>query len=96
MGKKKILKVVLDTNVVVSSLLFQGHLSEIHNGWKRKRFSPYLSRETFDEILRVLSYPKFTLTQEEIEYLIYHEILPYFEICDAKEIVKGVCADRDD
>lgn len=96
MGKKKVLRVVLDTNVVVSCLLFSGSLSEIYEGWKSRRFIPYLSRETFEELLKVLSYPKFFLEKEEIEYLIYQEILPFFEVVEVKEVVQGVCADRDD
>ncbi len=96
MGKKKVLRVVLDTNVVVSCLIFSGSLSEIYEGWKSKRFIPCMSRETFDEFLKVLSYPKFFLEREEIEFLIYQEVLPYFEVFDVKESAKGLCADKDD
>ncbi len=96
MGKKKVLRVVLDTNVVVSCLLFSGDLSRIYKSWKTRRFIPCLSRETFGELLKVLSYPKFSLDKEEIEYLIYQEVLPYFEVVEAKESVRGLCADKDD
>ncbi len=96
MGKKKGLRVVLDTNVLVSCLLFSGSLAEIFEGWKAKRFIPFLSRDTFDELLKVLSYPKFSLDRQEIEYLIYQEVLPYFEVVEVKEPVTGICADRDD
>ncbi len=42
------------------------------------------STEIVDEYLRVLTYPKFGLTSEEINFLLYQEIVPYFEIVRPK------------
>jgi putative PIN family toxin of toxin-antitoxin system len=39
-------------------------------------------KEIIDEYLRVLTYPKFKLSEEDINFLLYHEILPYCEVID--------------
>lgn len=98
MGKKKIgvKKVVLDTNVIVSALLFKGKLSVIVNLWKEGRINPVLSKETFKELTKVLAYPKFSLPEDEIKKLIEEEIVPYFELLSSTVIVKNVCQDQND
>ena len=52
---------VIDTNVVVSALVFQSRLSWLRQAWKSD-CSPVICSETTEESLRVLSYPKFKLT----------------------------------
>ncbi len=98
MGKKKkqVKRVVLDTNVLISALLFRGGLSKIVGLWQKGKITPLISKETFYELLTVLEYPKFALTQEEIDLIIKHEILPYFEIVEVVKDVKGVCRDPED
>lgn len=39
-----------------------------------------MSRETVDELLRVLAYPRFGLTVDELHYLLYVEVLPHAEM----------------
>ena len=80
MGKVKVRAVVIDTNVVVSALLFGGEPGELIPLWKAGRIQPRASKEIIEEYIRVLAYPKFSLSEEEINFLLYHEILPYFEI----------------
>lgn len=94
--KKKHLKVVLDTNILVSALLFHGELSTLAQLWKQSAFTPVISRETFAEFKTVLSYPKFSLVRDEIEALINEEILPFFEVVVVTEHVHGVCTDSHD
>ncbi|MBN2179217.1 MAG: putative toxin-antitoxin system toxin component, PIN family [Deltaproteobacteria bacterium] len=94
--KKTTIKVILDTNVLISALLFKGQLSEIADLWKRNEITPFFSRQTFEEFTSVLKYPKFSLSAEEIEVILVDEILPYFEVVDVKEEVHGVCQDPDD
>lgn len=72
--------VVLDTNVLVSALLFGGEAGKLVPLWKGSRIRPLASSEIFQEYLRVLAYPKFQLSEHEIEYLLSQEILPWFEI----------------
>jgi len=73
-------KVVIDTNMLVSALLFGGDPGELITLWKDRRIQPLGSREIMEQYLRVLAYPKFRLTEEEIEYLFSQEVLPFFEV----------------
>lgn len=57
-------RIVLDTNLVLSALVFGGGMGAVlRDGWHSQRFIPLASRETTSEIIRVLTYPKFGLTQ---------------------------------
>lgn len=98
MGKKEKapLKVVLDTNILVSALLFRGELSRLIDLWKKDRVIPFISKETFQELKAVLEYPKFHLTKDEIRTIIEEEILPFFEVVDVASEVSGICNDPDD
>ena len=73
-------KVVVDTNVVVSALLFSGTPGKLVPLWQGPMIRPLASKQIIDEYLRVLTYPKFKLSEEDINFLLYHEILPYFEV----------------
>lgn len=88
--------VVLDTNVLVSALILRGHLAEFVDLWKKGVISPVISRETFAEFRKVLCYPKFRLSDDDIKAIIEQEILPYFEVVDIEEDIRGVCRDPDD
>ena len=74
------MRVVLDTNTLVSALLFTGISSELVSLWQDGIITLLLSRDILDEYLRVLSYPKFKLSEEEIKKLLQEEILPYAEV----------------
>jgi putative PIN family toxin of toxin-antitoxin system len=93
---KKIVRVVLDTNVLISALLFKGELSKIVGFWQEGRIIPIISKETFDELRSVLEYPKFFLSHSEIRSLIEREILPFFEVVNVSKHVKGACRDPGD
>jgi len=98
MGKKEKapLKVVLDTNILVSALLFRGELSRIVELWKNGRLIPLISKATFQELKAVLEYPKFRLTKDEIRTIVEEEILPFFEVVEVADDVSGICNDPDD
>jgi putative PIN family toxin of toxin-antitoxin system len=73
------IRVVLDTNIVVSTLLFaDGRLSWIRRAWQQGRIRPLVCKETTEELLRVLTYPKFKLTSLERDVLLA-DVLPYTE-----------------
>ncbi len=73
------IRVVLDTNVLVSALLFEGgRLAWIRQSWQSCRFTPVLAEPTARELLRVLAYPTFQLNPAEIEQLLA-ELLPWSE-----------------
>ena len=72
-------RVVLDTNVLVSALLFHaGTLSWLRYAWQAEDIRPLLSRATTAELIRVLSYPKFDLNSDEQEDLLA-DYLPWCE-----------------
>lgn len=97
MGKKIAQQlVVIDTNVLVSCLLFGDRLERLRELWQAKTIIPLVSRETFDELCRVLSYPKFSLSPKEIRTIIDAEVLPYFEVVEIKSEIRDVCRDPQD
>lgn len=98
MGKKKekVKKVVLDTSVVISALLFKGELSKLVELWQKGKIILVISKDTFQELRSVLEYPKFSLSQEEINTIIENEVLPHFEVVEVTKETKGVCRDPAD
>ena len=98
MGQKQrtVIRIVLDTNVLVSALLFSGEVGHIISSWKAQKFLPVLSHDTFDEFRRVLAYPKFSLTPREIDALLQDEVLPFCEVIDIEDDIIGICRDRAD
>ena len=72
-------RVVLDTNLVLSALVFgTGAVAELRRGWQRGRFTPLVSTATASELIRVLGCPKFRLSREEQEDLLA-DYLPFCE-----------------
>jgi uncharacterized protein len=60
----QVLRAVLDTNVLVSALVFrQGIMATLREAWQAQRLTPLVSRVTATELIRVLAYPKFRLTR---------------------------------
>jgi len=70
---------VLDTNVLVSALLFEkGRLSWLRPCWQQGQITPVLAEATARELLRVLAYPKFRLQPVDCERLL-EDLLPWCE-----------------
>ena len=84
MGTQKVVRVVIDTNVVVSALLFGGIPGQLIPLWKSGHIKSLTSAEIIDEYIRVMTYPKFKLSEEEIHYLLHFEILPYFDVISVR------------
>lgn len=71
--------VVLDTNVVVSAMIFsRGVLAPLRSAWQAGRCIPLASRETVSELARVLAYPKFRLDEADRLQLLA-DYLPWVE-----------------
>ena len=71
------LRVVLDTNILLSALVFQqGRLAWVRQAWQTGQIVPIVCRETVAELLRVLAYPKFKLAEEDRRELIA-DFLPW-------------------
>ena len=90
------MRVVRDTNAVISALLFSGVSSKLVSLWQNGLITPLLSREVLDEYLRVLSYPKFELSEKEIKELVREEILPYAEVVKPKRRLRVIQRDPAD
>jgi putative PIN family toxin of toxin-antitoxin system len=88
------LRVVLDTNCLVSALLFSGRVAWLRADWQTGRIVPLLSRATTLELLRVLDYPKFALTAEEREDVLA-DLLPFAETVTVPEPPPPTPAPRD-
>ncbi len=62
----KTLRVVFDTNVVLSALVFgKGRLAPIRDAWHRGDCVPLVSSVTAGELIRALAYPKFGLSADD-------------------------------
>ena len=88
-------RVVLDTNCLVSALIFsRGGFAWLRAAWQTKRFIPLASHDTVSEFLRVLGYPKFKLSRQEQECLLA-EFLPYVETVRIERTPDGLPDIRD-
>jgi putative PIN family toxin of toxin-antitoxin system len=97
MGKKEPLKVVLDTNVLISILLFGGKLEFIRQAWRSGKINLIFCKDTLEELLKVLHYPKFGLTEDEITYLVEIEIMPYATLIEKRiNLRSSIVEDKDD
>ena len=73
-------RVVLDTNVVLSALLFGGGpAARVRAGWQAGHFVPLASAATARELVRVLAYPKFRLSAAEQQDLLA-DYLPWVQV----------------
>jgi len=88
--------VVIDTNVIVSAILFGGIPGRLIPLWQRGRIKPLASKEIIDEYIRVLAYPRFELSEAEINFILYSEILPYVDVIEVNERPALVKADPSD
>jgi putative PIN family toxin of toxin-antitoxin system len=76
---KPSVRAVLDTNVVLSALVFRGGAAgHLRLAWQRGQVIPLVSAVTVQELLRVLAYPKFGLSPVEQDELLA-DYLPYAE-----------------
>lgn len=77
------MRVVLDTNVVVSALVFQaGRLNWLRDAWKSGALVPVIDAACADELIRVLAYPRFRLSSDDISELL-GDYLPWTELLES-------------
>ena len=86
---------VLDTNILISALLFHfGALSWLRGAWRSGRIRPLAGQQTTTELIRVLAYPKFALSDGERQELL-DDYLPFCEPVAVPEPPPAVPACRD-
>ena len=89
-------RIVFDTNVVLSAVLFrQGRLSWLRAHWQAGEAVPLISDETLRELVRVLSYGKFRLNDAQRAEAagLY---LPHCERIEPTERCPALCRDPKD
>ena len=70
-------RVVVDTNVVLSALVFGGErFNALRSAWQGNRCVPLACSFTVSELIRVLAYPKFKLSALE-QHELLADYLPY-------------------
>lgn len=91
-------RVVLDTNCLVSALIFsRNKMRWLRALWQTQIILPLVCKDTVSELLRVLAYPKFKLTSEEQEMLLA-DFLPYAEVVTMTSLTESIpqCRDEQD
>ena len=79
-SQAEVLRVVLDTNAVVSALVFdRGTMVWLRRAWQRLLFTPLINQRCARELVRVLGYPKLGLGEQEVRDLL-SDYLPYAEV----------------
>ena len=89
------MKVVLDTNVLVSGIFFSGPTAGILRGWSQGKFQLVLSPEILDEYKRVsaelaVKYPGIDI-QRILDLIVVHSAM-----CSPAALPQRVCEDPDD
>jgi len=90
------MRVVLDTNTLISALLFSGTASRLVPLWQSGEITPLLSKAMLQEYLQVLTYPKFRLSDQEIRGLLEEEVLPFVKTIEVRKRLTVVRRDPDD
>lgn len=76
-------RVVVDTELVLSALVSSGGAPAVlRRGWQRRRFTPLASKAMADELMGGLARPRFRLTTDEREDLLFDYLL----FCEIVEV----------
>ena len=93
------LRAVMDTNVLVSGVLWRGVPFELLRWAEKNSLVIYASLEILAEVHRVLHYPKFQQyidNQQTSPGELFAKIASLCTIIQVDQVVKGVCSDADD
>ena len=91
-----VVKTVLDTNVFISAILFKSEANKLVALWQCNKIIFLISKEVLEEYIKVLSYPKFRLTNEEVKYIIEEELLPFVKPIKTKSKFNIIVNDPSD
>jgi putative PIN family toxin of toxin-antitoxin system len=89
----------MDTNVLVSGILWRGIPFQLLRWAEKNSLIIYTSLDIMTEVYRVLHYPKFQQyidNQQASPGGLFTKIASLCTIIQVDEIVKGVCSDADD
>jgi putative PIN family toxin of toxin-antitoxin system len=85
-------RVVFDTNILISGYLWKGPPRQAIEKVRNREWTLLISKETTDELIRVLAYRKFGLSPEEIQPIIED----LFRISEVVEVTTQVTAIQTD
>jgi len=91
-----VIRAVLDTNVIVSALIYKAVAFPVVVAWQQHRFQLLVSTRLLEEYIRVFHYPKFHLTQREIANLVYQELVPFITPVKVARTPRVIHADPSD
>ena len=96
MTGQPVLRVVFDTNTVISAVVFPAsRLAWLRLHWRDGACVPLVSRATVTELIRILEYSKFRLSAER-RLELQGDYLPYCENIDPLERCPVSCRDAKD
>nr|WP_233120876.1 putative toxin-antitoxin system toxin component, PIN family [Chlorobium sp. KB01] len=86
---------MLDTNCIISGLIFSRRkMAWLRHSWQSGAIIPLVCKETASELLKVLAYPKFRLTNRERMSLL-SDFLPYAETVTLLDVSPDLPVIRD-
>lgn len=86
------IKVVLDTNIIIPGLFWQGNPRKILDLAREGKIRALSSKEMVEELIKVLSYKRFSLDKEDIIYFVI-DYKTYTKEVGVKEYVSEIKAD---
>ncbi|MGD9347291.1 MAG: putative toxin-antitoxin system toxin component, PIN family [Candidatus Aminicenantes bacterium] len=96
MSPDQVPKIVIDTNVFISAILFRSPTSRLVSLWQKNAISVLISSAVLKEYTRALAYPKFKLANTEIGGVVERELLPYVHPVKVKRSLNIVTEDPSD
>ncbi len=93
------LRAVMDTNVLVSGVLWRGVPFQLLKWAEKNHLVIYTNLDIMAEVYRVVHYPKFQQyidNQQASPGELFAKITSLCTIIQADQVVKGVCFDADD
>lgn len=88
-------RAVFDTNILISGYLWKGVARQAIERVRRKEWIHLVSRDTLDELIRVLAYSKFNLSAFQIDPIV-RDLLSISEFVNVTSQIAVVSADPTD
>lgn len=85
-GRERGLKVVFDTNILVSAWLWEGNESKLIESVEEGIIHGYSSEQLIEELCRTLRYPRFDLSQDDVASIRGYYLL-LFKIVRPKQTI---------
>ncbi len=94
-GRESGLKAVFDTNILVSAWFGEGNESKLIESVEEGFIHGYSSKQLIEELCITLRYPKFNLSQDEVESIRSYYLL-LFKIASPKQAINIILEDPGD